>query len=425
MSYSTPDAAPERGTAYPPDMTRLDQSHPMVDQIRKMLEGAHARNAAAPIKLPDEQGAFPPSPLSGRMLGHGVPPIVADANTLRNDIIYSCRHGCRTTLVNAANAGALRIYCATHVVGEVFEHARRWTTEAGDVSLDDFLKRWITSYLPLIHEVGDEDIPFEVLAPAEILRISELADRDCDDVPSAVLALALRAFFLSEDCDALCAVYGPEFNVDGHRAWLEVLMAGGDAAELSSFMFGFSMLPTLAGAALFQLGRWLADTFSPFLIIALGILGVVLGAQVPAETRSKIGSAFGHVVNAFGYALVLHEIAYTRFQRAAPTVPSWHELALRNEKRMVLARACIHGLARSSATPLSAEELAKALPDTGVGQGEHLVRETLRRLACFDEPYRGRWQLGHVPSVLRLRRTESTPLEAQVQLPAGADSARW
>ena len=46
--------------------------------------------------------------------------------------------------------------------------------------------------------------------PAELARIRHLAQpgQDPDDVPSAVLALLLEAFFLSEDGRPLRAVYG-------------------------------------------------------------------------------------------------------------------------------------------------------------------------------------------------------------------------
>src|SRR5665811_1626531 len=104
-----------------------EPQHPMCQLVREMLSLAHARNALAPIHRPDEQGAFVSSTLACATLGRGVPPIVADANRLRENILYTCRTGRRTVLITAANAGATRIFCASHVLEEVAEHAREWT----------------------------------------------------------------------------------------------------------------------------------------------------------------------------------------------------------------------------------------------------------------------------------------------------------
>ncbi|WP_423783048.1 hypothetical protein [Ferrimicrobium acidiphilum] len=60
-----------------------------------------------------------------------MPPIVVDANVLRNDILYSCRNDRRTSLVVATNAGFLRMFCAEHVIEEVDEHSQRWAREGG------------------------------------------------------------------------------------------------------------------------------------------------------------------------------------------------------------------------------------------------------------------------------------------------------
>ena len=234
-----------------------DPEHPMCQRVHEMLSLAHARNAIAPIHRPDEQGAFVSSSLAGATLGRGVPPIVADANRLRENILYTCRTGRRTVLVTAANSGATRIFCASHVLEEVAEHAREWTDRCADVSLGRFLEQWDSEYLPLIREVRQGEIPSGVLSPAELERIANLHTKDPDDVPSATLALALGAFFLSDDRAALRAVYGYDLDLAGHRAWVDLLKAGGDAGELGTMMFSVVMIPTIAGAGLFELGRWL------------------------------------------------------------------------------------------------------------------------------------------------------------------------
>jgi hypothetical protein len=368
-----------------------------VQRLHAVLKLAHSRNATAPINGPDEYGAFASSSLAGGMLGRGVPPIVADANRLRDDILYSCRNGRRTVLVTAANSGAIRIFCASHVLEEVIEHAREWAMESRDVSHAQFLKRWSTEYLPLIREVRDGDIPFGLLSPTEIHRIRELYSKDRDDVPSATLALALGAFFLSEDTAALRAVYGPDFDMEGHRAWLDLLKAGGDASELGTMMFSVMMIPTAAGAGIFHLGRWLSRTCSPWVLLPIGLGFALLGAQVSPEARANLRSGLSDAGMAFGYMYAQYEAAFERFRQAAPPVPGWTALADTTDRRMVLARAALHEFARAPSTPMSARTLSNALPSLGVGQSEQLVRQTMRANACFDMPYDGQWQVGHPP----------------------------
>jgi hypothetical protein len=382
-----------------------DPEHPMCQRVHEMLSLAHARNAIAPIHRPDEQGAFLSPSLAGATLGRGVPPIVADANRLRENILYTCRTGRRTVLVTAANSGATRIFCASHVLEEVAEHAREWTDRCADVPLGRFLEQWDSEYLPLIREVREGEIPSGVLSPAELERIANLHSKDPDDVPSATLALALGAFFLSDDRAALRAVYGYDLDMDGHRAWVDLLKAGGDAGELGTMMFSVVMIPTIAGAGLFELGRWLASSYSPWLLLGIGCGAAVLSTQIPPETREKLRSGFDDAATAFSYMYAQYEAAFERFRAAGPPIPSWAALAQTNDPRMVLARGALHELARAPNSPASAHDLARALPQLRVAQGEQLVRETLRAYACFDQPYAARWQVGHaVRAPVRLVR---------------------
>jgi hypothetical protein len=86
---------------------------------------------------------------------------------------------------------------------------------------------------------------------------------------------------------------------------------------------------------------------------------------------------------------------------ATPVVPTWTQLAESNDRRSVLARACLHTLARAPASHLSARELVRVLPELDVGQGEQLIRETLRGYGCFEQPYEGRWQVGRATTTRR------------------------
>jgi hypothetical protein len=367
--------------------------HPVALGVRRVLEHMYERNTLAAIDLPDEYGAFPGHSPRG-LLGDGVPPVAPDANTLRDDVIYACRHSRRTVLITAANAGAIRVYCATHVLEEVAEHAPRWASESG-VTHRAFLDRWVREYLPLIREIRKGDLPIDVLTPAEQLRIATLSERDPDDVPSAMLSLVLGAFYMTQDRRALEAVYGPDFNPERHRKWLEVLKAGGEAGVLGGVMFAATALPTAAGYGVFALGKRIS-AYSPWLLLA-AIAGLgLLATQVSSETRRKLRSGLSDTATAYMYVYARYAAAFERFRKEAAPAPGWGELARSNDRRTVLTRGCLHTLARAPQSEMSAQELARALPQLGVGQGEQLVRETLRGYGCFDQPYKGRWQAGHV-----------------------------
>lgn len=350
----------------------------------------------AAINRPDEYGAFPGC-LPFGLLGDGVPPVVPDANTLRQDVIHACRHHRRTVLVTAANAGAIRLHCASHVLEEVSEHAPRWASESS-VAHRQFLARWECEYVPLIREVRDEDLPADLLDPAEQQRIDVLGEQDPDDVPSAMLSLALSAFYMTEDKKALEAVYGPRLDLGRHRKWLEVLKAGGDAGALGGVMFAATALPAGAGYGLFALGKRLS-AYSPWLLLAAGVGLGLLATQVSSETCRKVRSGLSNAATAFVYTYARYAAAFERFREEAAPAPRWAQLTQTNDRRVVLTRACLHTLARAPQSDLSAHELARALPLLGVGQGEQLVRETMRGHGCFDQPYRGRWQAGHVARV--------------------------
>ena len=169
----------ENGFGTPEDIALL---------VRGMVADMHKDSAVAPIRFPGPQGAFPEDILLRP------PPVVVDANVLRNDILRACRTGQRTVLVTAANAGLIRLFCAEHVYDEVIEHSGDWTAD-GPVTRDDFLRAWLLEYLPLIRVVPIGEGHLAWLGPAELARIRHLAEpgQDPDDVPSAVLALLLGA----------------------------------------------------------------------------------------------------------------------------------------------------------------------------------------------------------------------------------------
>jgi hypothetical protein len=118
---------------------------------------------AKPVQFPSVDGAFPPAILPV------VPPVALDANRLRDDLMYCCGKRRRTTVVNAANAGLVRLFCARRVIGEVARHSQDWTDDT-DVSRQAFLRSWATEYLPLIRVIQDDAVPPELMTRSESAR---------------------------------------------------------------------------------------------------------------------------------------------------------------------------------------------------------------------------------------------------------------
>ena len=352
--------------------------------LRSVVIDTHKASAVAPIRFPGPQGAFP-----GDILLRP-PPVVVDANVLRNDILRACRTGQRTVLVTAANVGLLRLFCAEHVYLEVIEHSGDWTI-GGPVTQNAFLRRWLLEYLPLIRVVPVEEGHLAWLDPAELERMRHLAEpgQDPDDVPSATLALLLGAFFLSEDGNPLRAVYGA--IPPRHREWVNTLKAGGDAGELGSDLTLVVNLTALAGHGLASGTRRVAAATSPWALVAAGLGAAWWYLSRPASTRQRVSSAAGSVLNCVVGAAIAYEEARVQFARAAPKTPDWASLAAALPPAAVLGRASLHTLARSPGCDRSAAKLAAELPYLGVAQGEAKVRQVLRDAGPFN---RSRWAWG-------------------------------
>ena len=386
--------------------------------VQGLLIDAHRRNAKLPIEGPDELGAFPAG--GGRawgLLSAGVPPVVVDANPLRNDILRACRSG-RTVLVTAANVGALRLYVASHVIKEVHRHGDRWAGEAGIPSAE-FWACWQREYLPLLRVVDDRHLSLDLLDREERRRLARLAVEDSDDVPSAILALALGAFFLSEDHAAVRAVYGQDFDLDAHRGWLAVLRSSGDAGELGKMVFAASMLPVVAAGGTIEVGRWVSRKLSPWALLPIGLgLALLAFRHLDSERLAGIRAGAGKLAWGFVHIYMRYQREYERFRSAAPAAPAWSRLAAETEPRAARRRACMHCLARSPGGHRSAAELADKLPALGVGQDEALVREALREGGCFRQAYAGRWQLGAAVSMGAGSRPKASGDPARVPGPS-------
>ena len=374
----------------------LDSPEDVARFVRGIAAGMHKYSAVAPIRFPDPEGAFP-----GDILLRP-PPIVIDANVLRNDIRRACRTGQRTVLVTAANAGLLRLFCAEHVYQEVIGHTGDWTAD-GQVSHEAFLRRWLLEYLPLIRVVPVGEGHLAWLAPAELARVRHLAQpgQDSDDVPSAVLALLLEAFFLSSDRKPLRAVYG-DADLSSHREWVSILKAGGDAGQLGKTFTLAANITALAGHGLASGARRIAAATSPWVLVAAGVGAAWWYLNRPASTRQRAASAAGSLLTGVLGAAIAYQEVQDQFTSAAPKIPGWASLAASLPPAAVLGRACLHTLARSPRCDRSAAELTADLPYLGVAQGETKIRQILRHAGPFTEVRRGRWQAGRpAPALLR------------------------
>jgi predicted nucleic acid-binding protein len=294
--------------------------------------------------------------------------------------------------VNAANAGALRLFCAEHVVDEMYDHIRR-DAASMRLSAQTLLDRWELEYLPLLRVVPDNALDLTILSGAERRRVMHLLASK--DVPSVILAMALGAFYLTEDRAARWAVYDERASSQDLLNWLAPLKDGGSADQLGGAALMMLALPTAAAMNLAELGKWLAES-APWLFWPLAAVG--LGATLARTSCAGLRSA----VTGIGVGLeVLVECSkpyvemVARFRAMAPAMPTWTQLGAETGRRKLLLRACLWTLARRPESDASAVELADRLPILGVGQNANLVREALWDSACFSQPHKGRWQVGH------------------------------
>jgi predicted nucleic acid-binding protein len=366
-----------------------------------LLSSLHERNATSPIEGPDENGVLR-EPFFSSWLGDALP-IVVDANILRHEIGRTCRTGKRTILVTGANARAFRLFCADHVLDEVAAHGPKWAA-AMNIEAAAFASAWDSTYLPLIRRVSAIRL-HDVLTAGERDRITSLETVDPDDVPSATLALAIGALFLTKDNAAYEAVYAKPATAKTREGWLEPLRSGGDSAELQQLITMVSAIPTLTSAGVWHSVRWM-HARSPIGILAAGVVTAALLLSIPASSYRR--ALDGMIVGASR----LHEEifqpyfeAMARVRGALPPFPPWDDLVDCTTRNAALTRACLYRLVRSRGTPLRASEIASELPFLGIGQAAPSVGKVLRGDPYFFEPYKGRWQVGRPAKVVKPRRS--------------------
>jgi predicted nucleic acid-binding protein len=361
----------------------------VLEVLAQQIQTHHQRNLSKPITGPNEWGVFPDSGL------RQVPPIVADANNLRRDLVRSTRTGIRTILVNGANAGMFRIFCAEHVLDEVEEQLQECADAAG-VERHAVLNNWEENYLPLLRLV---DVQHQWLDPSESERVDDLRSgdlrwRDADDVPTAILALQLGAYVLSTDKKLVWCVYGHDYDTSEHVKWVDTLREGGDAATLEELNRSTEIVVGGAGLVVYESLKWLWQNVSPVAaLLVLAGAGYALYRASP-DTRQKLLNAATPIGEWVLSVSTMYQGTSTSFLGAAPDVPSWEALAQTVNKTDVLGRACMQTLARSPVSQRSAAELSSRLQFLEVPHGEAKVREMLRSSGTFVKVYTGRWQLG-------------------------------
>lgn len=366
--------------------------------IRRAFEDAiHdilIKSANDSIVGPDSAGAFPAAPFGSIVTGRTFL-VVPDTNYLLRDITHGCMHG-RRVLVSAANNGFLRLYCPPHVIDEVYEKAQETCERArrkGEPQrLDDFLECWETEYLPLLRYVDSPESLIRILTPAERTRLDVLRRSDPDDVPAAILAIALNAFFLSWDGPALQAVYGRTATNRELRDQIVTLMEGGRVGTASEMIALLLLLPASAlqtvretFSALNELAPW-----APWLLAAAAI-AIVL--SLTDAQRSALGSFISAVLKVMRELYDVYQQAVERLDASGPGDPDWSDLVVTLGRRNTLLRAGLHTLARLPDGVTTARTLVLRLPHLNVGQGEKLIWDMLRSTPCFTKPYIGTWQV--------------------------------
>lgn len=365
----------------------IETTHADTVQVIRDLLRTQARTRAV-LDMPQvgEFGLFPPAgPFSG-----DVRPVVVDANWFRNDVFRVCRYGEPTVLLTCAGEDFLRPFVAPHVMLEVEEHAEEWAAQGG-VDVGQFRAVWREYYQPLLR-VAEPDP--ELLTGDECARIEVLRAVDPDDIPSVILALLLRAPYVSSDRRAVTAVYGARRKGRGPDRLLDLLASSGTSGQLTEFGAAGAMGTALAGMGVWRLARFAAR----WPVLSLAAAGAAVVSLYPHRERWKqpVLQAARFGAELYDAAVALSRETHVMLDVETPQTPSWEAFGRELPRRNVIARASVHELARYGPGHLSASDLAARLPREFGGVSDTTVRAQLRRLtpAMLHEVSPGRWQVG-------------------------------
>lgn len=358
--------------------------------LREGLRGLHLAHAKEPIVGVAADGSF----VDPLLWGIAGAPVVVDANYLHNDLLRACVGDQQTIMQTAANSGALRLYCARHVLEEVEEHHAAWA-RAKALDPDAVLDVWRRSYLPLLRRV---DPPMGLLASNEQARIDRLHAQDPDDVPTATLAILLQAPFISSDKRATAAVYGSEAGTKRAAELREILSVTGDMVQLRQTAAVAAFLPFAGGSVAVRGVAKAAKAAPAFAFLVLGGL-LLLASRVPEGTWRRVGQTIGRGAEMAVQIMGVHKTWLGSVQAVAPPAPDWDDLATQVPADLGLARTLMRTLAHAARSQMTVAELVGAMPSLPFGQSQGPTRRALRRHreTVFQEFPRGRWQLGFTP----------------------------
>ena len=363
-----------------------------VNAIASTISDYLRNRADDPIKPPDANGAFPSAGRS-MLFTHEPLVVVPDTMSLLNNVKTACEKDKRMILVTAANFGALRLYCAQHVVEEVYRHSQEFAAKAG-VTRADYIARFEREYVPLFRLVDDVESVEHLLTDEEKARVALLRETGSKDVPSVILSIILDAHYLTRDKLAFRTAYGREQTQVEFEQQTELLKAAGDADARGQMLFYLALFPAIFLSLLgHPFGKvpprfhWLLWTGGA---LSIGLLAFL--AYRNRETLRPLGSGALQMLLAL-YAPVMEHSE--RIRRVGPGQPAWEVLGDEVAARSATTRAMLHVLSRSQLGTMSARELSNELPALNVGKGEAIVRELLRRRReLFHETKPGRFQVG-------------------------------
>jgi hypothetical protein len=292
-------------------------------------------------------------------------------------------------LTSAANQGAFRLYCASHVLDEFEKHGQRWAAECA-IDYLVYRQRWEEDYVPLVRLVDTSGL-YTLLSPDEQERISELTDHD--DVPSVTLALAIQAVYLSEDRRPHYTVYNFKTTPNERKEWLGPLMAASDHSQLSLYVHGTLLVPVAGIAGLIEMGKRLQRVLpgAPFILFGAA---AVAAAWFARDKTAAIVNGLKTTGQFYCDGMLMPALETRKaHQRLIPHIPTWDELLQTNSRTQVLTRAVMHAMARSRRdlpTPQAASQLLSGVPvDTSPARVGKVLHS-----GNFVATYRGCWQLG-------------------------------
>ncbi len=362
----------------------------LAPDLGNLLKRWHQHNADEPINGCDKAGAWLESYWA--QFAPIAFPLVIDANVLRNCVGPTAKRAQRTVLSTLANRRNTRIFCAPHVVKEFYKHLDEWAAEY-EVASDVYRAAFEETYLPLLRIVPTDDIN-EMLMPNERARIAVLQKQDADDIPTAMLALAMGAMPVTMDPRPWEAVYGVKADKTELQEWLTLLMRVGDLTETESLMTGTHMTlgSVLVGGAYGAVALYRLSPIA-FAAVAAGIAAAL--QCIPKPASAKVWDAMRSGFETYNETLAQpHHDATEHLRPQLPPFPNWGILVDATSRDAALGRACLFRLSRTRRLLPRASGLANQLPELAIGQDRMRVGTVLRRYPAFFEPYAMRWQVG-------------------------------